>query len=60
MTDEAYVKSLIEQFRSSLDAEPYDEELTIDLLDALKKESPDAWRRIVEESGYTKIIGSLD
>lgn len=57
MTDEAYVQSLIQQWRDSLEAEPWDEELSVELLDALKKESPEAYQRVVDESRYNEIIG---
>ena len=52
MADEAYVQSLIEQYQSSLEAEPWDEDLSQELLAALREESPDTYAVMQAEADH--------
>lgn len=61
MADEAYVQSLIQQYRASLETEPWDEDLSGELLDALREESPETYAEMEAEAnrGIDTIMRNL-
>jgi hypothetical protein len=55
MTTE-YAEALVTMYRESLEAEPYDEDHSVDLLFALKNESPERYEQLVQESGFHEFM----
>ena len=51
-----YAKSLIKQFHDVIRSEPFNEVLSMDLLDALKKESPKAYASLLRKVGFDRIV----
>jgi hypothetical protein len=57
MADEVYVQSLVAQYRASLETEPWDEQLTDELLTALRQESPETYAEL--EADANRMIEQI-